>query len=508
MGHLFEAAGLTVPNSALMGANGQPTFVGSPQQVLNRANAALPSSSQILGSDVLNPENNAPQNLPKIGTPTPQQAAQAGATPGGANAMSPALTKGGKLATLLMSGLQGALAGRAASEQAVIQSGGRRSGGVGTGFQAGFTLPWQRSMLPLEYQQKQAETQLAQAGLQPVHTRYGDMPLALAKNLFPQEIRYQTAMDVQQQKGQTAENVQQMKGQSAQNVAQINKRFIPVQGVGLFDTQSRQVVPGTAQSITVTPEIAQDYQLPQEFIGKPMTLSNLAAVERAQSQQETTVQGEGGPALVNKRSKQVTPLGLGNPGMGRPLQVGDVNNPGETTYMTGGQAIRSGAPGAQSASVQVPKAAAKAEVPTKIGDKTVAFNTMLQHAQLLRQAAKALQNGNVRLVNSLSNRAMSEFGDPALTDFHAIANAYNHEVTDVISKGHMTDTEVAKGGATMPDSANYATIDKVLSSYEALARSKMTQLNNQKQAAIQQAQPRGGKNAQGQGNGTRRTIVF
>ena len=507
MGHLFEAAGLTVPNSALMGANGQPTFVGSPQQVLSRANAALPTSSQILGSDVLNPQNNVP-SLPKIGTPTVQQAAQAGATPGGENAMSPALTKGGKLATLLMSGLQGALAGRAASEQAVIQSGGRRSGGVGTGFQAGYTLPWQRSMLPLEYQQKQAETQLAQAGLQPVETPYGQMPAALASKILAPYLGYQGRVQSAQIGGQSRVQSADIGAQGRVQAAEVNRRFIPVQGVGLFDTASRQVVPGTAQSITVTPEIAQDYQLPQEFIGKPMTLSNLAAVERAQSQQETTVQGEGGPALVNKRSKQVTPLGLGNPGMGRPLQVGDVNNPGETTFMTGGQAVKSGAPGTQSASVQVPRQAAKAEVPTKIGDKTVAFNTMLQHAQLLRQAAKALQNGNVRLVNSLSNRAMSEFGDPALTDFHAIANAYNHEVTDVISKGHMTDTEVANGGATMPDSANYATIDKVLSSYEALARSKMTQLNNQKQAAIQQSQPRGRQNAQGQGNGTRRTIVF
>ena len=480
MGQLFQSAGLTVPNSALMGANGQPTFVGSPQQVLSRANAALPSSSQILGSDVLNPTNNVPQNLPKIGTPSAAQAAGTGPA-GIPNAMSPALTKGGKLATLLMSGLQGALAGRAASENAVVQSGGRRSGGAGMGFQAGYQLPFLRAAMPLQLEQQQAETQLAQAGLQPVETPYGQMPAALASKILAPYLGYQGRIGAAQIGEQGKLGAAELGKQGRTEAADITGRY--------------RLAALMAGSAPITQDDIQQFGLPPEFLGKIMKPSDVASLTRTQNQGTTTVQGESGPALVNKRTGQVRNLGLGNPGMGRPLQVGDVNNPGETTFMTGGQAVKSGAPGTQSASVQVPRAAAKAEVPTKIGDKTVAFNTMLAHADLLRQAAKALQNGNVRLVNSLSNRAMSEFGDPALTDFHAIANAYNHEVTDVISKGHMTDSEVAQGGATMPDSANYKTIDKVLSSYEALARSKMAQLNKQKQSAIQQSQPRTGKSA-------------
>lgn len=49
----------------------------------------------------------------------------------------PGQNKGEKLLSILSSGLQGALAGRAAQEEATVQSGGRRSGGAGMGFEAG-----------------------------------------------------------------------------------------------------------------------------------------------------------------------------------------------------------------------------------------------------------------------------------------------------------------------------------------------------------------------------------
>jgi hypothetical protein len=39
-----------------------------------------------------------------------------------------------------------------------------------------------------------------------------------------------------------------------------------------------------------------------------------------------------------------------------------------------------------------------------------------------------------------------------------IANAYNHEVTSVVAKGHITDAEVATGHATLPDTASPAGI--------------------------------------------------
>jgi len=383
------------------------------------------------------------------------------ALPGDQNAFSPALTKGGKLATLLMNGLQGALAGRAASEQAVIQSGGRRSAGVGTGFQAGFTLPWQRAMLPLEYQQKQAETQLAQEGLKPVDVGGVSVPQAVAPKFLSPYLGYQGKIGAAQIGGQARVEGAELGKEGRVEAAKIN------QGVPI-------PVDETVANLAGYPELAG------QKVGKG-TWSSLSKSISAQGYQFKDL-GNEGLWLVDRaghKIKRMSDSPLLQRALAGSIEVADVNNPGETKIESKGQAIATGAPGAQSASVQVPRQAAKAEVPTNIGNQRVAFQTMIDHSKLLRQAAHALQNGDVRLLNSISNRAMSEFGDPALTDFNAISNAYNHEVTSVISKGHMTDSEVKTGGATMPSDANFATIDKVLQSYESLANSKMQQMDKQ-----------------------------
>ncbi|MBV9179873.1 MAG: hypothetical protein JO356_01060 [Acidobacteria bacterium] len=281
MGHLFESAGLTVPNSMLSNSQGQPTFVGSPQQVMSRANQAIDQTQPaflLSNKDSQGPNAN---NLPTMGTPNLQQAAATGPA-GIPNAMSPALTKGGKLATLLMSGLQGALAGRAASEQAVIQSGGRRSGGVGTGFQAGYQLPFLRAAMPLQLEKEQAETGLAQAGLQPVETPYGNMPAALASKILSPYLGYQGKVDAAKIGGQSRVQSADIGAQGRVQAAEVNKRFMAVPGVGLYDTQSRQLLPGSEQGVTITSEMAQDYGLPANFVGKPMTVANLAQLERNQ----------------------------------------------------------------------------------------------------------------------------------------------------------------------------------------------------------------------------------
>lgn len=447
--------------------------------------------------------------------PSVQQAASLGATPGGANALSPALTKGGKLATLLMSGLQGALAGRAKSEETVAATGGRRSGGAGMGFEAGYTLPWQRA-------QELAQTQVAQAGAQPISTPYGNLPAALAPKLLGPYLGYEKGIDVQRMKGNTAEDIQGQKSQTAQNVANTagqykvqaagtQKRFMATP-TGLFDTQSQQVIPGTARGFTVTPDIAQQEGLPQEAIGQFMTMGNFASLQGSQARNVATVMGAGGPALVTKsgpNAGKTTNLGLGVPALGGIQEVGDPNNPGETTFTTKSQAIRSGASGPQSASVQVPRTAAKAEVPTKIGDQKVAFTTMIQHADLLRRAAKALNNGDMQSLSGLENAFKNEFGYSGPITSAAIADAYKGEVSNVINKGHITDTGNEKIAHTLdPTKQNYETIDSVLGAYQSLAQSKMNMLNKQKQSAIDQSQPKRNQANAPQNNAPVRTIVF
>jgi hypothetical protein len=110
-------------------------------------------------------------------------------------------------------------------------------------------------------------------------------------------------------------------------------------------------------------------------------------------------------------------------------------------------------------------------------DTRLAYNTALDHSDLLLQAAKALNNGDTMALNSLKNQFKTQFGWDGQITYDAIANAYNHEVNSVISKGHITDAEIATGHATLPDSANLQTIQSVVGAYKGLMSSKRDELN-------------------------------
>lgn len=404
----------------------------------------------------------------------------------------PEQTKGHKLLQLLQGGLVGGLSGLAANAQTYAATG--RNAGFGGGLAGGFggaqtsTLPFQQQEKTQQLAQQQAQTKLTQQQGDMVQTPYGLLPATLAKMIFPATIAAGGKVEAAKVGATSRENVAQTQQQTQENI----HRFIPVQGVGLFDSQTKQVVPDTGKGITVTPEIAADHQLPQQFVGKQMQLSDFNSMMRFENQQSVVAQGTAGPSLVNKKTKQVTPLGLGNPGMGKPMEVGDPETPGQTKVVTGQTAVADALPGKGSASVAVPKRAAEAEVPTKIGDQKVAFTTMIQHADLLRRAAKALNNGDVQSLSGLENAFKNEFGYSGPITSSAIADAYKGEVSNVINKGHITDQGNEKIAHTLdPTRQNYQTIDSVLGAYQALAQSKMNMLNQQQQNAINKSQPKG-----------------
>jgi len=298
------------------------------------SSANIPGEMQPPGSPQMAPTpttfNQPSPNMPQAFKPSFQQAASMGPVPGPNNALSPGLNKAGKLVTLLTSGLQGAMAGRAAQEQTTAASGGRRSGGAGMGFQAGYELPWQHAMQGQQLEQAQAQTALTQAQSQMVPTPYGMMPAGIARFILPASIREQGQIGAAQigaggrqavagTEATSREAVAGIQAAGAANVAAINKRYMAVPNVGLYDTQTKQLIPGTQQGITVTPEIAADYQLPNDFIGKPMTLSNFSSLENVQNRAITPVSGANGPSLVNKQAAMqgqpgaVKDLGIGSP---------------------------------------------------------------------------------------------------------------------------------------------------------------------------------------------------
>jgi hypothetical protein len=232
VGQLFG----NLTNTGVTGPNGQTQFFNNPNAAaVSYAKQYRPqASTSSIGGDLENPGNvslSTPDaREPRMFKPSYQQAADTGPA-GTPNALSPGLSKLGKVLTFLTAAGQGALAGRAASEQAVIQSGGRRSGGAGMGFQAGYQLPFLRAMQPLQLEQQQAETQLAQAGAQPVQTPYGQVPASyLPKFLSPM-----LKLEGTRETNQTHQNIAQQANQNKLDIvglqtaisAQKGAKFLP-----------------------------------------------------------------------------------------------------------------------------------------------------------------------------------------------------------------------------------------------------------------------------------------
>lgn len=136
----------------------------------------------------------------------------------------------------------------------------------------------------------------------------------------------------------------------------------------------------------------------------------------------------------------------------------------------------------------------------KVSQELNAYNTALAHADLLQQAAKAMQNGDTKVLNSLQNRLKTEFGSSDVTNFNVIANAYTREVTKALSSGHLTDAEIKEQGATIPSNASPEQIMGAITAYKNLMASKLQQRKNQYDQG-QKAQPNFGGGQQGGASG-------
>jgi len=97
--------------------------------------------------------------------------------------------------------------------------------------------------------------------------------------------------------------------------AATGKRFMVVPNVGMMDTQAEggpKLVPGSsAAGVAVTPEIAQEYHMPQDMVGKNIPLGQFSQYERAGAMWAPTVSGK----------QEVK-------------EVSDPNNPGATKLVT------------------------------------------------------------------------------------------------------------------------------------------------------------------------------
>lgn len=250
-------------------------------------------------------------------------------------------------------------------------------------------------------------------------------------------------------------------------------------GASMYGADQR--LKGTEMNLGPMADVPQELQ---EQFGLPaqLPLSQLNRAESAANKPLTVVQGQNGPAVVNKiqagqglTGGHARNLGIGSPSLGRAVQVSDPNNPGNITYASAGQAIRSGALSPQSAPAQTARQTARTVAPGgKVGEEINAFSTAIQHASLLRSAVTALKNGDNQSLNSLRNKFKTEFGNSGPITSQAIADAYQREITSMLSKGHITDGEISTVGKTLNVTSQSPEQSLgVIDAYTALANSKM-----------------------------------
>lgn len=142
----------------------------------------------------------------------------------------------------------------------------------------------------------------------------------------------------------------------------------------------------------------------------------------------------------------------------------------------------------------------KAFTTGKPAEELAAFNTAIQHADLLDEASKALNSKDTKALNSVKNKFKTEFGSSDVTNFDVIANAYAREVNKALTAGHVTDNEIKEAGATIPANASREQIVGAVQSYRNLMKSKVQIRKNQYESGMQ-GKPAFGQDSPKQDNG-------
>lgn len=121
----------------------------------------------------------------------------------------------------------------------------------------------------------------------------------------------------------------------------------------------------------------------------------------------------------------------------------------------------------------------------KQGDTVRFIGNTLQHMDVLRQAADALNNGDYPLLNRLANAVGTQAGSSAPTTYNAIASVVGNEVVKAVvgSGGGVGDRE--KSQQILADFNNPKTVSGVLGGYTNLLGGQLSGLEQQYKAGTQ-----------------------
>jgi hypothetical protein len=508
MGQVF-----TNPNSALMNPQTQqPMLIGSPDQVLAGANRFVAGDTipDIVGRQA----QPTGQNLPFIGRPTFPQAAQAGAMPGGVNALSPGLSKLGKVLTFLTSGVQGALAGRAAQEEAAIQSGGRRAGGVGIGFEAGYQLPFLRAMQQQQVQRGQAETQIAQQ----------------QARLYPQI----AAMGAQKTLSETQKNVAEAGKATAEAGAIPTKQALEQAqteaaqykddpNLGLIDLRTKQPVNNAGLAPLSAEEAAILGKQPGDQV--PLKLKNTA--NEIMNRGIRSVQANGRSLLVDNQGKTIKDMGTATPLLVMQNQLGAAGNPQSPEFQSVVDAVGQGKMDLQTAVGRMGRfpgaafslmGAVEQKFPAYFQGNYKAASDVLQsftsgnysqnlnaidtarkHMKTFTDLAADLDNGSVRAFNALGNAIGTQFGSDKVTNFNIAKQFFSGEVGKAVVAGGGTAGERDQLAESISNTSSWKQLSGALKTADALLGGKQEALKNTFGSGMN-ATPNFGQGAGTQGN--------
>jgi hypothetical protein len=519
VGQLFSQGGLTVPNSAISDPDtGQMQAVNPKLFAQIRDQGALDRSAQSIAPPPAAPNMSmGPGGQPSFSTPdnTPQtykppkpfqpsfiQAATAGAQPGGVNALSPQLSKLGKLGVLLTQGVQGALAGRAANEEATVASGGRRSGGIGMAMEAGYNLPFLRSLQQQQVQRGGLENQMLQNQVQyaPLLQRLGIMKAGADIS--------KTQAEGEKAGAEAAAVPTKQALESAQTEAAFYKDD---PNLGLIDLRTQKPVSNAGYA----PLSAQEAQILGKQPGDNVPLKIKNSANEMVNRGIRPVQAGGRSLLVDNQGNTIKDMGQATP-----LVVANYNNPfsqpGAFPVGTGDDVLKGLTPQQQTLvkgvanytvdpnSLVSQRGRGKADLlglvkqydpsydETQYGTKSAlrksftsgpdsqnikSLNTVAHHLDQLDQANDALNNGNTQLLNQIANAYnVKVAGKSAPVVFNAVKNAVSGELGSIFKNSGATDPEIANIGSTISDSLSKGINKDVISTDVGLVQGRLKAL--------------------------------
>jgi hypothetical protein len=389
------------------------------------------------------------KNLPWM--PQYRQAQQAMTTATGQPAP-PGPTKAQKLAVLLKDGILGAMAGRAANEEAIVQSGGHRSGGAGIGFVAGLNAPAQAAATQQALQRGGLENQ--QLGQQ-VAAYPANLALSQGKTISDiLKSRAEATKDTAQGSQADAE-IAAMPAKTALEQAQaLADRYKEDAGSGqLIDLQTQQPVNTTGQGFA--PLSAQEAQILGKNEGDRVPLKVKNSANEMVNRGIKSVSAGGRQLLVDGQGRtikdlgQATPLVTMNAQLNAPSQIPPQMQkavdmvgknqvdlptamapfrrfPGQAEAFLG--AVHDQYPDYFQGNFGATKKVQEKYTSGNVSDQLLAIGTAREHMKLFGRLADALDTGNTQLLNSIGQQIGVQFGSDKKTNFDIAAQAFGGEV--------------------------------------------------------------------------------